>query len=197
MAVAGFSALVAVPAAVAALLVLLLGSATLDGFDIESDLRPAEAGVSTSPDGQVVVHPSACGPGLAGSAVSSIRLLGPDGSVAWQADALTQSADHPSVPDTVVVGQAPAGFVEVVPLAGPLDPGSPYEVQMSVLGPGATTGAPPPPDADLFAVFGQSATFRPVDLAPDTVWHQDRAVTPEVFSQAPCDADDADEPAGT
>jgi len=190
MAVAGLSALVAVPAAVAVLLAFLFASVMLDGCEIDSALRPAEAGVSTSPDGQVVVHPSPCGPGLAGAAVSSIRLLGPDGSVAWQADALARSADHTSVPDTIVIGQAPAGFVEVVPLAGPLDPASPYEVQMSVLGPGATTGAPPSTDADLFTAFGQSASFHPADLAPDTVWYQDRAVTPEVFSQAPCDADD-------
>lgn len=191
MAAAGLAALVAVPTAVAAMLALLFGAVTLDGCEIDSDLGPAEAGVSTSPEGQVVVHPGPCGPGLPDTAVSAIRLLDPEGAIVWQADALAGSADDASAPDTVVVGRAPPGFVDVVPLAAPLDPESTYEVQMSVLAPGAaagtTAGAPPATDENLFAVFGQAATFRPADLATDTIWYQGHAVTRDAFTTAPCD----------
>lgn len=189
VAAAGLAALVAVPTAVAVMLALLLGAVTLDGCEVDSDLGPAEAGMSTSPDGQVVVHPGPCGPGLSGAAVASIRLLGPDGAIAWQADAAGRSAGDAAASDTVVVGQAPPGFVDVVPLAAPLDPESTYEVEMSVLAPGATAGAPPATDENLFAAFGQAATFRPTDLATDTVWYQGRAVTRDAFTTAPCDAD--------
>lgn len=196
IAAAGLAALAAVPTAVAVLLTLLLTSATLDGIGIEGDLGPAQAGVSTSSDGQVVVHPGPCGRDRSGVPVSSIRLLGPHGSVAWQADAAARPADASPPSDTVVIGQAPSGFLDVVPLAGPLDPESTYEVQTSVLAHGAAAASSSSTDADMFAVFGQSATFRPADLDPDAVWYQGRAVTPAAFSQAACDADDGETAAG-
>src|SRR5690606_971899 len=115
----------------------------------------------------------------------SIRLLGPDGSIAWQADGTARASGASSADGTVVIGQAPTGFTDVVALVTPLDPEATYEVQRSVLPAEVATASAA--DADAFAAFGQAATCRPADLAPGTVWYQGRAIASDAFAHAPCD----------
>jgi hypothetical protein len=153
----------------------------LDGCEV---MLPAsligDLGVRPGPGGTTVVDHPPC------PAVPLVALVlrGPDGGVLWRADA------NPGRPvGTLTLGQAPEGFTEVVPLAAPLDPATPYTVQMYVIDPGPGSAADP--DAGL--AFGRRATFRPADLGAGRVWFRGRSLTPAEFSRQGC-ASEASEP---
>jgi hypothetical protein len=181
--------LVAVPTVLA--LVLFWVVSPLEGCELGLDFGPTDAAVSATPDGRVVVHP---GPGHCGStwstqSIQSVRLTTADGTVVWQADGTAAGGNPDTAPplDLLVVGQAPPGFADTVPLAAALDPTTAYTVEMSVLAATLSAGSPTSTGYDLYPMLGQRATFRPADLSTTTVWYQGRATTPAEFDRAPCE----------
>jgi hypothetical protein len=185
---AALAGLVAVPTVLA--LVLFWVVSPLEGCELGFDIGPTDAAVSATPDGRVVVHP---GPGHCGSrwstqSIQSVRLTTADGTVAWQADGTAGADGNPDTAppfDLLVVGQAPPGFADTVPLAAALDPTTTYTVEMSVLAATLSAGSPTSTGYDLYPMLGQTARFRPADLSTTTVWYQGQATTPAEFDRAP------------
>jgi hypothetical protein len=202
---AGLSAVIAIPVILVAGLFLLVSSMSLDGCEVE--LGPTAAGVSTTPDGAVQIHAGPCGPDVP---FQSVRVRAADGTVVWQAEGTAGADQNPATPpafDTLVVGQAPSGFGDVVPLAAPLDPAATYTAELSLIGdmtassiagtpgtgssapPGGTDGAPgtgPSTADDMYTALGQTATFRPSDLSPDAITYAGVAIDPREFARLPC-----------
>jgi hypothetical protein len=176
----------------------------LDGCEVDADLGPEDVGVRAGGDGTIDV--------LAGPCTSlpyrSVRLTTPDGGVLWQADQVDPNADDQAARSSAArlsIGRAPAGFTDVVPLAGPLDPAATYTVALSTLA--AVPGAPAvpsgdpgsPPDeptttsADLYAALGARTTFRPADLDTAAVWFRAQSVSPAEFERLVCEPAPSDD----
>jgi hypothetical protein len=204
IAAAGLGVLVGLPILLLAGLFLFLSSVTLDGCEV--DLGPTPAGVSADPSGAVRIHVGPCG---RGRGFESVRVRAPDGTVVWQADGTAGADEDPATPpafDTLVVGHAPPGFADLVPLAAPLDPATTYTADLSLLdwttassiagdsaepggtgGTGGTGGSGTGTGADaLYAALGQTATFRPADLDSDAITYAGVAIDPGEFGQLPC-----------
>lgn len=189
--------LVAAPVALVLLAVWIVSPLFgLESCSFELDFSPRDAGVRLLPDGSIAVEPAPCGP----SGIESVRVRTTDSTVVWQADADGGNDLDPATADSLVVGEAPPGFTDAVPLDRPLDPATTYTVELSVLGPSQRPSAAPSGEdrdgtsssatattTDIYAVLGQTARFRPSDLSPDAVWFRSELVTPTDFEREACD----------
>jgi hypothetical protein len=193
---AGLGVVIAIPVVLVAGLFLLVSSMTFDGC--EANLGPNDAGVSAAPGGAVRIHTGPCAPGLG---FESVRVRAADGTVVWLAEGTAGADENPSTPpafDTLVVGQAPSGFADVVPLAAPLDPAATYTAELSLLdsasassiaGTGGSTASTSSADA-VYTVLGQTATFRPADLFPGRVDYHGEHMTEDAFARLTCSDSD-------
>jgi hypothetical protein len=193
IAAAGLSAVVAIPLVIVAGLFLLVSSMSLDGCEVE--LGPTAAGASAAPDGAVRIHTGPCGPQLG---FESVRVRAADGTVVWEAEGTAGADRNPATPpafDTLVVGQAPPGFADVVPLAAPLDPATTYTAELSLIGDttassiartGGTSGTGTSNAVDMYTALGQTATFRRAELSANYVYYAGVAILPREFARLPC-----------
>ncbi|HEY3144189.1 MAG TPA: hypothetical protein VGJ86_23870 [Acidimicrobiales bacterium] len=153
----------------------------LDGCESSSDTAtPRDLGMLVDPAGAIVARVPSCQGGTA----SALQLLAPDRTVLWRAESTAESQLT-----EFVVGVAPPGFVDVVPLGGPLDPSTVYEVQMLWLHnatASSDTTAAAQVDSAVQLLGGARASFAPADLVPDSVLLRSTRVTPEDFDNTAC-----------
>jgi hypothetical protein len=150
---------------------------SLEGCDVDADFGPFPAGVTGGPSGPITARVPGCG----SPQFSLVRLVAPDGSVVWSAEAL-----RPTDVERLTIGRAPPGFRDTVPLpARPLDAEATYDLQLFAIRP---TGESL--ESDVALAFGTTARFRPADLRPDRVWVDGRLVPADRFEQVACAEDD-------
>jgi hypothetical protein len=140
-----------------------------------SGLEPHPVGVSVAPEGVT----AASAPCHEAVSYRTITLTTTDGTVAWQAGATTLSQPVPRL----IVGTAPPGFRDDVPLAGPLDPQASYRLEVTIMRPDNHAVTP--------LILAGVATFRPVDLRADRVWFDGRLATIGDFEREACGPLDA------
>jgi hypothetical protein len=150
---------------------------SLEGCDVDLEIEPAEAGVTGRPGGPITARVPQCET----RQFSVVRLVAPDGSVVWSAEAL-----RPTDVERLTIGRAPSGFRDTVPLAArPLDAQATYDLQLLAFRP---TGEPA--ESDVALAFGATVRFRPADLRPDRVWVDGRLVAGDQFERVACAAND-------
>ncbi len=171
----GLAGLIAVPAALAGVLFLVVGS--MGGCEFRLDLGPRDLGVERAADDSLVVTSRGCDQ----APVQSVILRGPDGAELWRAE-----APSPQPVLTVTLGAAPPGFSDVVPLTATLDPAADYTVELRALpapaGAAASTG---PSDPTL--TFGGTARFRPADVVAGRVWFAGQSLPTAEFDARSCE----------
>jgi hypothetical protein len=169
--VASVCGLIVAPVATVLAVVLLLVPFGLDACEYSKDPGAGDLGIGLDPAAGVTARVPIC----VTEGAQVLQLVGPERVVLWRAE-----STQPVSVESFVVGVTPEGFTEIVPLAGPLDPETSYDVQMLT---DLTTDSP---TTTIELEAGAHTEFRPVDLAPDRIFFATHSVPPDEFDDAAC-----------
>jgi hypothetical protein len=179
--VAAVCGLIALPVLTVVAVIVVLVPFTMNGCEYSQIRTPEHLGMSLDGEGAIIARVPSCHRG--GARV--LRLVGPDQTVIWQAE-----ADEAQELRDFRVGVAPEGFSDTTAYQGPMDATLVYDMQVLSSVPEepdeeASDETPPTTNPEQLN-GGAHTLFRRADLGPDQMFFDGQTVAAAEFDTAAC-----------